>query len=115
MAKNKRKTSRTRVKAERMDYRTGGRVGYAVGDRVMDPRITKTTPNPTELELAQQQNVPKAEAQFVPTNLPPAQIPTQQSQVNLQGLQNLPTQEDIQLAAQERGQAAATQAQQPKN
>jgi len=101
--------SRARVAAERQDYRTGGRVGYAVGDRVMDPRITKATPNPTELELAQQQNVPKAEAQFVPTNLPPAQIPTQQSQVNLQGLQNLPTQEDIQLAAQA-GQAAATQA-----
>ena len=34
----KRKTNRTRMKAERQDYRMGGRVGYAKGDVVIDPR-----------------------------------------------------------------------------
>jgi len=110
MAKHKkRKTNRTRMKAERQDYRMGGRVGFAKGDEVMDPRIAKATPNPTELELNQQQNIPAAQAQFVPTNLPPAQIPTQQTQVNLEGLQDLPTQQEI-AAAQRQAALAAQQA-----
>jgi len=138
MAKHNQKKKRTkkyaggraRVAAERQDYRAGGRVGYAEGDVVIDPRTgravpaMRTTPE-TSVEKDVTPNVPQQAMAGEPTNIgqqslgqpialqgeavTPMNIPVQK-QVQQVALQDIPTREDIETAALERGTLAAAQA-----
>lgn len=107
----------------RVDMRNGGRVGYAKGDVVIDPRTGRPSraiqdiANPeSNIEKNVTVNVPQQAMAGEPTNI------SQQSlgqPIALQGgamspigedFENIPTREDIQNLAQERGTTAANQA-----
>jgi hypothetical protein len=125
----KKKSKRTRyTTGGRVDMSKGGRVGFAEGDVVIDPRTGKavpairTTPE-TSMEQNVTPNVPQQAMAGEPTNISqqPVQKPialqgeattpiTPPTQAQIGTQQYIPTQEDIQAAAQERGRLAAEQA-----